>query len=108
MAGLVMAMFADSEAPLAPCVFATDAQGHDDGVDWGGYGIVGSPITRDYAQMLFARGTKTGRNVAKLDSSLGTKHANNLSLTVPFSAVARVIVSSTETLYGAWCGPVAV
>ena len=32
MAGLIMGMFADTGAPLAPFVFATDAQGHDDGV----------------------------------------------------------------------------
>ena len=41
MAGLVMAMFADTGASLALCVSATDAQGHDDGDDFGGYGIVG-------------------------------------------------------------------
>jgi hypothetical protein len=78
-------MFADTGAPLAPCVYATDAQGHDDGDDWGGYGIVGTPVTEDYAQMLFARGTRPGRNVAKLDGSLGTKHASYLTPTVPFS-----------------------
>ena len=35
--------------------------------------------------MLFARGTRPDRNVAKLDGSLGTKHASYLTPTVPFS-----------------------
>ena len=107
MAGLVTAMLADPGAPLAPCVFATYAQGHDDCVDRGGYGIVGPPMTRDYAEMLFARGTRPGRNVAKLDRSFGTKHANNLSPTVSFSRMLESLSHRrrqwTVLGSGRWC-----
>ena len=37
MAGLVTAIFADTGAPLAHCVYAIHAQGHDDGDDWAGW-----------------------------------------------------------------------
>ena len=61
MADLVMGMWADVGAPLAPFVYATDAQGADDNIsDNGGYGIVGTPVSQPYAQMLFCRGTQQG------------------------------------------------
>ena len=108
MAGLIMGMFADTGVPLAPCVFATVAQGHDDGDDWGGYGIVGTPVTKDYAQMLFARGTRPGRNDAKLDGSLGKKHARYLTSTVPFSQLQDSLLHRRKALDSSWLWPLEV
>ena len=86
MADLVMGMWSDVGAPLAPFVFDTDAQGADaDIADYGGYGIVGTPISRPYAQLLYSRGSRPGRNVTRLDGTLGTRHARSLVPTVPFS-----------------------
>ena len=94
MAGLVHALYADAGAQLAPYVYATDAQGADDAADCGGWGIVGTPVTKVYGEFLYSRGTRPGRNITKLDGTMGTRHATTLEPTIPFTQLP-------ESLFGA-------
>ena len=68
MAGLVLSLYADVGARIAPYVYATDAQGAGEG-DHGGWGIVGTPLPRAFGELLFSKGTRPGRNVTKLDGT---------------------------------------
>ena len=65
MAELIPYMFADLGAPLAPVLFATDAQGGE-GADAGGFGIVASNVGVDSVQQVLAVGMRPGFSVTKL------------------------------------------
>ena len=56
--------------------------------------------------MLYVRGTNPGRNVARLDGSLGTRHARILGSTVPFTQLPDSLFHSqrkwTVLGFGRW------
>ena len=56
-------------------------------------GIVGTPIPRPFGELLFSKGICPGRNVTKLDGTLGAKHASSLVLTIPFMQLPEYLFS---------------
>ena len=108
MAGLVLSLYADVGARIAPYVYATDAQGAGEG-DHGGWGIVGTPIPRAFGEFLFSKGTRPGRNAKKLDGTLGAKHASFLVPTIPFTQLPESLFLRRRrwSVLGAgrWCYP---
>ena len=92
MIGLIMAMVADIGAPLANCVFATDAMGASE-IDAGGYGIVGANVSPELALATFECGTAPGFTVSRLDGDIRALHnpAKELQRTVPYTKVPDVL-----------------
>ena len=86
---------------------ATDAQGYDDGVDWGGYDKVGSPMTCHYVQMFVCERHQAGLQRGKVRRHSWHEAGQQFATDSPVFAFARVIVSSTTAFDGALCGPVA-
>ena len=95
MAGLVYALYSDVGATLAPYIFATDAQGAGEG-DHGGWGVVGTPVSRAFSEFIYCKGTRPGRNVTKFDGTLGNKYDKSLVPTIPFTQLPEDLFASSR------------
>ena len=89
MASLICFMFCDLSLPAADTIFASDAQGAGElsTEDAGGFGIVAASVPKDLVLDCWRSSFMSGRTIAKLDGSLGTKFKSKVDLkpTVPFS-----------------------
>ena len=89
MSNLVCFMRVNIALPDAPVMFATDAQGHNDAStsDFGGFGIVGSDITKQESLELWAAPFTPGLSVCRLDGTLSSRwhERGTLTPTIPFS-----------------------
>eukprot|EP00959_Pyramimonas_sp_CCMP1952_P351872 7372604-Pyramimonas_sp.AAC.1 len=65
MAHLVLSMECVLNAPAAPLVFSSDAEGTNEG-DFGGCGVVGAAADLDVRDELVAAGARPGHAVAGL------------------------------------------
>ena len=94
MAALLPLAWHDAGAPLAPLLFATDAEG-DNFQDHGGYGVVGAKISEADAKRVFEAGTVPRWTVTRLNGSLGNLRdpAKELRARVPFSRVPKDLLA---------------
>ena len=73
MSALICYMEARVNLQGAPVLFGSDAMGHDDGNDAGGYGIVAKPISNETFQTIWEVGKRPGLAVVSLDGKMGSR-----------------------------------
>ena len=105
MAVLVPYMSCHVGSKWGPWLFATDAMGQND-VDFGGCGIVATPLEEGEVTALLCQGEAPGLTVARLDSTGGAKHPEKmLKPTVPFTMLPAKLFDEerwTEVERGRW------
>jgi len=111
MARLIPAMEADVGRPVAPWLYAADAEGPND-QDHGGYGVVASYVGQELATQCLVAGCRPGRTVAKLDGSIAhlRRQDRELRATIGVSRVPREVLalppeSWTPVSWGRWRQP---
>jgi hypothetical protein len=79
-------MYADVGAPIASCLFASDAMGQNND-DHGGFGIVGADVPSETLSNVYRTGTAVGRTLARLSGELtGLRDPlRDTKRTVPFT-----------------------
>jgi len=89
----VPAMIAEVGRPIAPCLFAADAEGPNR-FDKGGFGVVGAEVGKEVAERVVHAGLRPGRTVAKLDGSTHHlhHHAKELRARIAVSRVPRDVL----------------
>ncbi len=90
MATAIAAMAADVGAPLAPIVFASDAQGAGEGDD-GGYRVVAKDVPMEVAERCFQVGRRPGYSVTKLSGEFAGSRRPGLMIArnIPFTRLPR-------------------
>ena len=97
MAVLVACMAAEVGAPLAPVLFASDAQGSNDD-DFGGWGVVARNISPSEAATVFQMGARPGRSVVKLSGDFAglRRPEESVPRNIPFSQLPRSIIEADD------------
>ena len=89
MAVMVPYMSCHLGSKWGPWLFATDAMGQND-FDFGGFGIVATPLQEGEVATLLSQGEAPGLTVARLDSVGGAKHPERmLKPSVPFTMLPQ-------------------
>ncbi len=99
MASAVPALFADLGSPLAPVLFATDAQGASD-ADAGGCGIVGRDVDESLGRQVFEVCRKPGYSVTPLSGEFtGLRRPQEvIARRVPFSRLPPQLLDPTRLM----------
>jgi hypothetical protein len=111
MAAILPLVYADLGAPLAPVIFATDAQGAENEAqgDVGGWGAVCADFTPDVVAAAFRHGMQPGRTLLNLRDVPGARRRPDLQFrrNVPFSRLPAEIIDGSpswvEIGKGRWC-----
>ncbi len=100
MASAVPALFADLGSPLAPVLFATDAQGASD-ADVGGCGIVGPDVDESLGRQVFEVGRKPGYSVTRLSGEFtGLRRPQEvIARRVPFSRLPPQLLDPADAAW---------
>jgi len=111
MAQIVPLLYSDVGAPIATTMFATDAMGHDDGNDNGGYGAVVADFSKQMMKDVLEVGIAPGKTVARLSGDQsGLKFPDKpvSRTTLPFSRLPQGIFDLSQWhdfLQGRWNAP---
>ena len=98
-------MVLDLALPLAPTIFATDAQGSGEVVgDHGGYGVVAASVGLPVARTILEHGRLPRRTVVSLDGDVSRirNPEREFKRVVPFSSVPKELVLSADWRDVSW------
>ena len=110
MARATMGLYADLGAPFANAIFATDAEGANL-EDFGGYGVVAAPASKEVIMKIFTRGVRPGKAMARPGGTAKVLEKEDavLECTVPVSAVTPELLREAgdwrPLLWGRWAYP---